>query len=82
MNLNCHPVKVIWIKTGLMSSINTLYIPPGEYLGSCIEAGYNSSDMCCVSGFCAGLPAVCMCDLECYERGDCCSDIHDSCTEG
>ena len=50
--------------------------------GSCLEAGYNSSDVCCTSGHCSGIPAVCSCDLECYERGDCCSDIDESCTEG
>lgn len=76
IELTIHPN----ITACILSELNESELPPSE--GSCIEAGYNSSDICCVSGFCAGIPAVCLCDLECYERGDCCSDIDDSCTEG
>lgn len=47
-----------------------------------MAAGYNNSDTCCTSGHCAGNPPNCQCDLECYERGDCCDDISDACTEG
>ena len=55
-------------------------LPPTE--GSCVAAGYNNSDTCCSSGFCAGNPVTCSCDLECYRHSDCCDDISDSCTEG
>ena len=49
------------------------------YEGSCIAAGYN---VCCSGGFCAGNPPNCLCDQDCGNRGDCCSDIGITCPNG
>ena len=42
--------------------------------GSCAAAGHTS---CCLSDDpdCSGIPANCMCDQGCFQRGDCCSDV-------
>ena len=42
--------------------------------GSCVATGRTK---CCLSDDpdCTGMPANCMCDQACYERGDCCGDI-------
>ncbi len=43
-----------------------------------MAAGYNE---CCnsTSGNCTGSPPNCFCDPQCRIRGDCCSDIRDTC---
>ncbi|XP_064398674.1 leishmanolysin-like peptidase isoform X2 [Halichondria panicea] len=49
-----------------------------EILGTCLAAGHNE---CCdsTSGNCTGSPPNCFCDPQCRIRGDCCSDIRDTC---
>ena len=47
--------------------------------GSCADANYSE---CCTHGQCAGYPATCFCDDNCYDRGDCCSDVDVTCSEG
>ncbi len=44
--------------------------------GSCGAAAYNE---CCNGGYCVGNPPNCFCDSSCRSRGDCCSDIGDTC---
>jgi hypothetical protein len=46
--------------------------------GSCADANYSE---CCTHGQCAGYPATCFCDDNCYDRGDCCSDVDVTCSE-
>ena len=61
--------------TPIVSTISRCFF----FIGSCIEAGYNSS--CCEHGYCAGYPFTCFCDSYCHDLGDCCSDIDDTCPQ-
>ena len=47
--------------------------------GSCVNAGYTQ---CCEDeADCVGSLPGCFCDVSCHLRGDCCHDIHDTCSE-
>ena len=48
------------------------------HAGSCVNASYTG---CCDVGQCRGLPeqSYCYCDVDCYQHGDCCSDIGQTC---
>ena len=48
------------------------------HAGSCVNASYTG---CCDVGQCRGLPeqSYCYCDMDCYQHGDCCSDIEQMC---
>ena len=47
--------------------------------GSCVAAGYQD---CCTTGYCTGYPPNCACDVNCYQRGDCCMDVNVTCQIG
>ena len=47
--------------------------------GSCARAGYSD---CCEDGSCLGDLGDCSCDEFCYNFGDCCTDISDTCSIG
>lgn len=65
---------------GPLSLFPSIYssFPPSIPPGTCAAAGYLS---CCEIGFCAGYPASCFCDYDCYQRGDCCHDTPTTCPE-
>ena len=48
------------------------------HAGSCVNASYTG---CCDVGQCRGFPvqSYCYCDVDCYQHGDCCSDIGQTC---
>ncbi|CAI8030562.1 Low-density lipoprotein receptor-related protein 4 [Geodia barretti] len=59
-----------------VSADNTPQVTPEA--GYCADANYSE---CCTHGQCAGYPATCFCDDNCYDRGDCCSDVNVTCSE-